>query len=122
MFGQTTIVHEGGFDMLDRKKEIGYANSVGERKSRIDCPVCGRPLYKGDLVDVKSVVEDNLYDMGGVRLVDSKVRLECDVEHRFDEEGFTLDEPHELVVVVDAVFDGLGNCVQFAIKEVVPAG
>jgi hypothetical protein len=59
--------------------------------------------------------------MGGVRIVDSKVRLECDVEHRFDEKGFTLDEPHELVVVVDAAFDGSGDCVLFAITEVVSA-
>ena len=48
--------------------------------------------------------------------------LECDVEHRFDGEGFTLEEPHELVVVCDAVFDGSGSCVQFGIAEVVPAG
>ena len=39
----------------------------------LGCPVCGRPLKKDDLVDVKSVVEENLYDMGGVRIVDSHV-------------------------------------------------
>ena len=104
--------------MDDRKKKEQTGTVV--KDDILACPVCGRPLYKGDLVDVESVVEENLYDLGGVRIVDSHVRLECDVEHRFDEKGFTLDEPHELVVVCDAVFDGLGSCVQFAIAEVVP--
>ena len=101
--------------MLDSRK-TGH-DSVGERK-RIDCPVCGRPLKKDDLVDVKSVVEENLYDIGGVRIVDSHVRLECDFEHRFDEKGFTLDEPHELVAVVDAAFDERGTCTQFVITSI----
>jgi hypothetical protein len=108
--------------MLENTDE-GHTNLVDTRREdTLDCPVCGRLLQKGDLADVQSVVEDNLYDLGGVRLVDSHVRLECDVEHRFDEKGFTLDEPHDLVVVVDAAFDESGSCVQFVIIGVVPAG
>jgi hypothetical protein len=107
--------------MDDRKKEKGHAGTVVTDEDTLDCPVCGRPLQKGDLVDAQSVVEDNLYDMGGVRIVDSHVRLECDVEHRFDEKGFTLDEPHDFVVVINTAFDGSGKCIQFTITEVVSA-
>jgi hypothetical protein len=109
---------DGGVAMA-RKEKKGHNDMAHKEKMRI-CPVCGRPLHKGDLVDAQSVVEENLYDLGGVRIVDSHVRLECDVEHRFDEKGFTLDEPHELAVVVDAVFDESGSCVQFAITEILP--
>ena len=105
---------------MSENRDEGHTGQVTDAEDTLVCPVCGRLLKKGDLVDAQSVVEENLYDMGGVRIVDSHVRLECDVEHRFDEKGFTMDEPHELVVVVDAVFDGLGSCVQFAITEVLP--
>lgn len=105
--------------MVDRKKEKGHADTgLFQQKDVKDCPVCGRPLHKDNLVDMKSIVEDVLYDIDGVRLVGCTVRLECDCEHRVDEEGFTLDEPHNLVAVVTVEFDETGNCVQFAITEI----
>jgi len=82
------------------------------------CPVCRGPLHTTNLVDVKSIVEDNLYYEGGVLLVDCPVKLHCNFEHRYHKEGFTLDEPHNLVAVVEAVFNNKGNCIHFAILEV----
>lgn len=74
-----------------------------EHENTLDCPMGGRSLHKDNLVGAKSVVEDNLYDMGGVRIV-SNVRLECDFEHQFNEEGFTMDDLHKLVMVINTEF------------------
>ncbi len=102
-----------------RKTKQGQADTDQVKdEDTLICPVCGRPLYEDNLVDAQSVVEDNLYDMGGVRIVDCTVHLECDFTHQFDEEGFTLDEPHNLVAVVDAEFDETGECIRFAITEI----
>lgn len=115
---------EGGFTMVDRKmKEKGHADTnvdlyEGHEGMRIFCPVCRKLLHEDNLVDVKSIVEDNLYFVGGVRIMNSRVPLACDFQHRFDKGGVTLDEPHELVAVVTAEFDGSGACIQFEIVDV----
>lgn len=90
-------------------------------KERIFCPVCGKLLHEDNLVDVKSVVEDNLYYVGGVSIVDCTVHLHCYFEHQFEETETTMDEPHKLMAAVDAEFDRSGVCVQFEIVEVLPA-
>ena len=113
--------------MVDKKMEEGHINvdtdiDTGEGLSQernIVCPVCKRVLHEDNLVDLKSVVEDSLYYIGGVLIV-GKVRLHCEFEHRFDEAEISIDDPHKLVAVVDAVFDGSGKCVHFEIVEVLP--
>lgn len=82
------------------------------------CPVCKNPIHETNAVDTKSIVEDNLYYVGGVLIKDCPVRLYCDFEHCYAEEGVTLDEPHDLVAVVEAVFDTKGNCTRFTIVEI----
>ncbi|KYK37909.1 MAG: hypothetical protein AYK18_18135 [Theionarchaea archaeon DG-70] len=109
--------------MLKKMKEKGHADTgadliEGHEKERFVCPVCKKPLHADNLVDMKSIVEDNLYYVGGVRIMNSRVPLACDFQHRFDRGGVTLDEPHELVAVVTAEFDGSGACIQFEIVEV----
>ena len=84
---------------------------------RFVCPVCKRVLHEDNLVDVRSVVEDNLYFVGGVLIV-GKVRLHCEFEHRFNEAEVSIDEPHKLMAVVDAEFDGSGGCVHFEIRKI----
>jgi len=84
------------------------------------CPVCGRPLHDDNLVDAKSIVEDNLYYVGGVLIV-SDVWLHCNFEHRYTEEGTTMENPHKLIAVVKAAFDKKGKCITFDIVEVHPA-
>ena len=86
----------------------------------VRCPVCGKPLHKENLIDQKSVIEDNIYYVGGVRIINSCVQLHCDFQHQFNEDGSTIDEPHQLVGVVQAVFDDNGECVTFCIKEILP--
>ena len=113
--------------MSDRKmEEDGHANTdeidespfKDHKKERFVCPVCRKPLHKDNLVDARSVVEDNLYYVGGVLIVDCGVQLRCDFEHRFNKKEVSIDDPHKLVAVVDAEFGGSGECVQFEIKEI----
>jgi len=95
--------------MLQQKKDVTFV-----------CPVCGRPLHGNNLVDAKSIVEDNLYYVGGVLIV-SDVWLHCNFEHRYTEEGTTMENPHKLIAVVKAAFDKKGKCITFDIVEVHPA-
>ncbi len=107
--------------MVYKKIEEGHKNAdTGEglfQECNIVCPVCKMVLHEDNLVDLKSVVEDNLYYVGGVLIV-GKVRLHCEFEHRFDEAEVSTDDPHKLVAVVDAEFDESGKCIHFEIVEV----
>ena len=85
------------------------------------CPVCGGFLHEKNLPDMESIIYDNLYDQGGVRIGSPKVRLHCDFEHCFDEEGLTMDNPHDLVAFIDAEFDQAGDCTKFVLSGVHPA-
>ena len=104
--------------MLDRKmEEEGHAAGKDVlHEHEVICPVCGMVLHEDNLVDLKSIVEDNLYYVGGVQIVNSRVLLHCDFEHCYDENGFLM-KSHPLVAVVEAVFD-LKECVHFEIKEI----
>jgi len=108
--------------MSDKKmKEKGQADidlfEEHEENMRFICPVCRKSLHEDNLVNMKSIVEDNLYYVGGVCIV-GDVQLYCDFEHQFDKEEVTMNEPHKLVAVVNAEFDGSGACIQFKIVEV----
>ncbi len=112
--------------MVNRKiEEEGHTDSdeglpEEHTKEGIVCPVCGKVLYKDNLVDKESIIEDNLYFVGGVLIKNCTILLHCDFEHLFKERDITIDDPHQLVAVVSATFDGSGECVQFEIVEVLP--
>ena len=91
-----------------------------EEPKRFVCPVCGRLLHEVNLPDQESIIEDSLYYVDGVRIINSQVQLLCDFVHRFEKEGVTLDEPHDLTGLVNVVFDGLGTCIQFNLVKVYP--
>ena len=111
--------------MFERKmEEEGHIctnadKSQEHEKGSFVCPVCRKFLHADSLVDMKSIVEDNLYGTGGVLIVNSRVELHCNFEHRY-EKGFTLDEPHKLMAVVDAAFDRSGACIHFEIVDILP--
>ncbi|KYK32606.1 MAG: hypothetical protein AYK19_15305 [Theionarchaea archaeon DG-70-1] len=102
-----------------RNEEIDDTMLQRDNDVTFVCPVCGKLLHKNNLVDAKSIVEDNLYYVGGILIV-SDVWLHCDFEHRYDEDGMTLDEPHNLVAVVKAAFDKKGDCIHFDIMDIRP--
>ena len=106
--------------MLEEMEETRHTRTKveahEEKDERVICPVCGMVLHEDNLVDLKSIVEDNLYYVGGVQIVNSRVLLHCDFEHCYDENGFLM-KSHPLVAVVEAVFD-MKECVHFEIKEI----
>ncbi|MBU7012123.1 MAG: hypothetical protein HXS46_15670 [Theionarchaea archaeon] len=68
------------------------------------CPVCGGTLGKRNLPDAKGVI---------------------DLEHPFDhyyneEEDHIMDEPHNLMAVIEAEFDGSKKCTAFCVVQVYP--
>ena len=103
-------------------EDRGESQNTGGIIEEARCPVCGKPLHKENLIDQKSVIEDNIYYVGGVRIINSCVQLHCDFQHQFNEDGSTMDEPHQLVGVIQAVFDDNGECITFCIKEILPKG
>lgn len=103
-----------------RKKEEEPDSECGNL-SYFTCPVCGELLHKKNLPDMESVIYDNLYHEGGVRIGSLRVWLHCDFEHLYDEEGFTIENPHDLVGYVDTAFDQSGECIKFSLSEVCPA-
>ena len=106
--------------MEDRKDGTeDQDGNIREKKSFV-CPVCGKLLHEVNLPDQESIIEDSLYYVDGFRIVNSQIQLHCDFEHRFEKEEQTLDEPHGLTGLVNVVFDGLGNCIQFNLVEVYP--
>ncbi|MGD2248924.1 MAG: hypothetical protein PVF58_11010 [Candidatus Methanofastidiosia archaeon] len=86
---------------------------------QIVCPVCKRVLHPDDVPDMARVIEENLYYTGGVLIVDSEVRIQCEFMHRLDEEGNFLDDPHGLIAIIVTLFDGIGKCTSFEIVEVI---
>ncbi|MBU7018140.1 MAG: hypothetical protein HXS44_11580 [Theionarchaea archaeon] len=84
------------------------------------CPVCGRQMSSKFLPDIQGFIIENLYHIGNVRLT-SKVKMECDFFHFFnEEEDMTLENPHSLTAMVAADFDCFGKCVSFDIVDIVP--
>ena len=105
-------------DRKDGTEDTAHGSNLGEKK--FVCPVCGKLLHEKNLPDMESVIYDNLYYRGGVRIASPKVQLYCYFDHRYDEERFTIENPHSLVGVVDAEFDQ-GECTGFVIAKIRPA-
>ena len=114
----------GGAGMNGKMGKEGQADTGGNpsrehKKETFVCPECRKLIHVNNFVDMKSIVDDNLYYVGGVLIV-GKARLLCDFQHRYDEEGATMEEPHILVAVIDAEFDQSGRCIRFDTVEVQP--
>jgi len=106
---------------MEGKDGTGSTDGNFREKKSLICPVCGNLLHEKNLPDMEGIIYDNLYHLGGVRIGSPKVRLYCDFEHCYDGEGFTMDDPHELVGVIGAAFDHAGECTAFDIVEIRPA-
>ncbi len=85
-------------DAEDEKEEES-ASKCGNF-SYFTCPVCGELLHEENLPDMESVILDNLYYGGDVRIGSLKVLLYCDFEHRYDDLVGSLIQ--HLIFQVDA--------------------
>lgn len=108
---------EPGRDTMKDRKDGTEEQDSGEKITFV-CPVCGKLLHERNLPDMHSIIYDNLYLQGGVRIGSPKVRFYCDFEHCFDEEGLTMDNPHDLLGVVDAEFGPAGDCTRFSLSDI----
>ncbi len=107
---------------MKRKTE----HKEGERRISIQkeriCPVCGEEINEVNLPEARSVVEEKVYHLGGVRIIDSEVLFLVSCEHLYRDIGITVDDPHEIAVVVKGLFDDQGACVHFEITEIRAGG
>ena len=93
---------------------------LSQKRKQIACPVCGKPMSEKYLPDKKGFIDERLYYFDDFRVIANTV-LECDFYHFYDEEeDRVLEEPHELVAVVNVAFDKLGTCTAFDIIEIHP--
>lgn len=93
-----------------------------KKKPDFSCPVCGKILSE-NLPTTEDVIDNGLYaSVDHVRIVNSHVVLECLFPHYYDEEeDETIENPHEVVIVIETEFDDKGNCTVFEILEIRPA-
>jgi len=85
------------------------------------CPVCGGTLGKRNLPDAKGVIDDEMYYCSESRIINSTVILEHPFDHYYnEEEDHIIDEPHNLMAVIEAEFDGSKKCTAFCVVQVYP--
>jgi hypothetical protein len=86
------------------------------------CPVCGKLLGDQNLPDIEAVIKDEIFHLDeNNRIVNSRVTIEHEFEHFYDEEeDKEMNEPHSLISVIEAEFDSKGDCIRFDIVEVRP--
>ncbi|MGD2251143.1 MAG: hypothetical protein PVF58_22320 [Candidatus Methanofastidiosia archaeon] len=105
-------------NVKDRAQKKSTKEISGIVKEKIVCPVCKNVLHDVDLPNKTGVIEDNVYSEGGIVIVDSAVTIHCEFEHRHNEQKKTITNPHELIAVIKAEFDGTGICILFEIIEI----
>jgi hypothetical protein len=114
---------EGGITMVEKNmEEKGYANTgklVQNCENVKVCPVCGKELCN-QLPCRESVLGDSLVLTKYIRIVNSEITVECTFYHDHDEadEDTFLEEPHQLVAVIQMVFDSSGVCTVFDIVDI----
>lgn len=104
--------------MIERQienKDNGSEVLSGQKRMR--CPSCREDIHEVNLPDVRSIVEDTLSWLE-LTIVDSSVCFLIDCEHRYEDVGMTLENPHELTAVIVSEFDSQGGCTCFEVREV----
>lgn len=88
---------------------------------RFACPVCGKSISEPHLPDIESVITHGLYFVEYTRIITSKAVLKHEFSHCYDEEeDIGMEEPHTVIAVISAEFDGTGECTVFDILEIRP--
>ncbi|MGC1120838.1 MAG: hypothetical protein WBA22_07065 [Candidatus Methanofastidiosia archaeon] len=87
------------------------------------CPVCGGILTKQNLPSAEGVIADGMFYMVEEdRIISSRVLIRHKFSHFYDEEeDCAMDDPHDLLSIIGAEFDGDGECIAFSLVKVYPA-
>lgn len=114
--GRKAVKGDAMIGQIEEKKQ--HESEVLLSQKKVMCPVCGEEINEDNLPEVKGVIEDNLYYLGGVVIVSSSVQLLVDCWHELTSGGITLDDQHPLTAVIACRFDGEGKCVHFEVTEI----
>lgn len=94
-----------------------------EEEFQMICPVCGGILTKQNLPNAESVIADGMFYMVKEDcIISSRVLIRHKFSHFYDEEkDCTMDDPHDLLSIIEAEFDGDGECIAFSLVKIYPA-
>lgn len=95
--------------------EKGKGKGKDSHSEKIVCPVCKKVVHECDLPNKVGVIDENLYFGSGILIVDSDVTLYRRFEHMHEEQQDVVDEPHDIVGVLNTHFDETGECTVFEI-------
>ena len=118
---QKQVIVNGEAERIQSKGDVGM--NQGSKGLYITCPVCGGRISEEHLPNKESVIDDGIFYMiENDRIINSRMTI----EHRFDhfyneEEECILSFPHALVSIIEAEFDGAGECTFFSVLEVYAA-
>jgi hypothetical protein len=91
-----------------------------EPEFQIACPVCGGRISAEHLPNKESVIDDGMFYMIETdRIVNSRITLEHAFDHFFNEEEDCIrNDPHTLGSLIEAEFDGTGECIAFSVLKI----
>jgi hypothetical protein len=86
----------------------------------ITCPVCGGRISEEHLPNKESVIDDGMFYMIETdRIINSKITIEHTFDHFFNEEEDCIrNDPHTLGSIIEAEFDGTGECIAFSVLKI----
>jgi hypothetical protein len=104
-------------EKLHSKKDVDTDQGSGPY---ITCPVCGGRISKEQLPDKESVIDDGMFYMIETdRIINSRVTIEHTFDHFFNEEEDRIrNDPHTLGSIIEAEFDGTGECIAFSVLKI----
>ncbi|MBU7023984.1 MAG: hypothetical protein HXS40_07430 [Theionarchaea archaeon] len=104
------------------KLQSGARSGTNSKKvgNHIICPVCGGRISKEQLPDKESVIDDGMFYMIETdRIINSRVTIEHTFDHFFNEEKDCIqNDPHTLGSIIEAEFDGTGECIRFSVLKI----
>lgn len=91
-----------------------------KRLDQFVCPVCKKVLGSINLPDKETIVDDELYDWFKGRFFQCSTQMRYPLVHGFNEEtGSPLADPHTVMMVIEMVFNSVGECIVFGIVDIV---
>lgn len=111
------------FGMVSGLLRIENRNNAKRREEfQTICPVCGRRISGKNLPTQESIITDEIFsNLEPDRIISSKVLIRHVFSHFYDEEkDCTMDDPHDLLSIIQAEFDGDGECIAFSLVKVYP--
>ncbi|MGC1121537.1 MAG: hypothetical protein WBA22_10635 [Candidatus Methanofastidiosia archaeon] len=108
----------GEAEKLHSIEDVGI--DQGNKGSYITCPVCGGRISEEHLPNKESVIDDGMFYMIETdRIIDSKITIEHTFDHFFNEEKDCIrNDPHTLGSIIEAEFDGAGECIAFSVLKI----